>query len=359
MAERIAVVAPGGIGAPIGALLTRAGHDVVLIDQWAEHVEAMRGGGLRVTIGPREEPERDETIVVRALHLHEVCAEREKFDIVFITSKSYDTRWLVQLIEPKLADDGVVVSVQNSLNYEWIAPIVGDARTMSCLLTGGGELLKPGHVWRNRRFDHHYYTVGELDGRISERAKRIAALLDDAGRTMIATNAKGSLWTKLVHNSVSAALSGLVAGDRRSWELVSNPEYRRVSAQLFREGVDVAIAHRQELEPLYDVPTATLRDASDEEIAKLFSATGGGASKGATSMVQQDLARGRPTEVVGFFNGLLSRKGREAGVPTPMNDVMVALYEKLERGEISQGIENLSQFSEDTAAVISRKDNIR
>jgi 2-dehydropantoate 2-reductase len=39
MAERIAVVAPGGIGGPIGALLARAGRDVTLIDQWPEHVQ--------------------------------------------------------------------------------------------------------------------------------------------------------------------------------------------------------------------------------------------------------------------------------------------------------------------------------
>jgi 2-dehydropantoate 2-reductase len=346
MAERIAVLAPGGIGGPIGALLTRAGRDVTFIDQWPEHVAAMRENGLRVTIGPKDDPEAEHTVPVRAFHVHEVCALRERFDVVFVTCKSYDTRWLVQLIEPKLAADGVVVSTQNSINYEWIAPIVGEARTMSCLLTGGGELLEPGHVWRNRRLDHHYYTVGELDGRISARAEHIAALLRDAGSTEITVNAGAVLWTKLVHNSVSAALSGLVAGNQRSWQLIANPDYRAVSAQLFREGVDVATAHGHQLEPLYGISTAKLRNLSDDAIAELFAATGGGASKGATSMVQQDLMRGRPTEVVGYFNGLLARKGAEVGVATPMNDRMVALYERLERGEIEQGVDNLSLFAE-------------
>jgi 2-dehydropantoate 2-reductase len=344
MADRIAVLAPGGIGGPLGGLLTRAGHDVTLIDQWPEHVDAMRREGLRVTIGSKEEPEDDFTVPVTAVHVHEVCALREPFDIVFVTCKSYDTGWLVQLVAPKLAADGVIVSTQNSLNYEWIAPIVGAERTMSCLMTGGGELLAPGHVWRNRKLGHHYYTVGELDGVMSLRTERIAGLLRDAGKTEIAHNAKASLWTKLVHNSVSAALSSLVAGNRRSWELVADPDYRAVSAQLFREGVDVATAHGQQLEPLYDVPTAALRNMSDDAIAELLTATGGGASKGATNMVQQDISRGRPTEVVGFFNGLLSRKGAEVGIATPMNDIMVGLYEKLERGEIEQGMEHLARF---------------
>jgi 2-dehydropantoate 2-reductase len=345
MADRIAVVAPGGIGGPIGALLIQAGQDAVLIDQWPEHVDAMRRRGLRLTIGALDKPEANYTVTVRAFHVHEVCTLRDRFDIVFLTCKSYDTRWLTQLIEPMLADDGVVVSVQNSLNYEWIAPIVGEARIMSCLLTGGGELLGPGHVWRNRRLDHHYYTVGELDGRVGNRCERVAALFRETGVTKITTNAKAALWTKLVHNSVSAALSGLVAGNMRSWELIADPRYRTVSAQLFRECVDVATGHGQQLEPLYGVSTADLRNLSDDAIAELFSATGGGASKGAASMVQQDLARGRPTEVVGYFNGLLSRKGAEIGISTPMNDTMVALYKQLERGGLEQSIDNLSHFS--------------
>lgn len=342
MTERIALVAPGGIGGPLGGLLTRAGHDVTLIDQWPAHVEAMRQRGLRVTVGERDDPEADETVPVRAFHLHEVCTLRTQFDVVFVTCKSYDTGWLVQLIEPRLADDGVIVSTQNSLNFEWIAPIVGPGRTMSCLLTGGGELLEPGHVWRNRRFDHHYYTVGELDGTTTPRAERVAAILGDAGTTKLARNVKASLWTKLVHNSVSAALSGLVAEGRRSWDLVTIPAYRDASARLFREGVEVATAHGQELESLFGLPAAEVRASTDAAIGGVLSATGGGASKGATSMVQQDLRRGRPTEVVGFFNGLLARKGREAGVPTPMNDAMVGLYERLERGALAQGLDNLS-----------------
>jgi 2-dehydropantoate 2-reductase len=341
---RIAVVAPGGIGGPLAGLLARAGHDVTLIDQWPAHVDAMRAEGLCVTVGPREDPEADFTVPVRAHHVHEVCTLREPFDIVFLTCKSYDTTWLVQLIEPHLEPDGVLVSTQNSLNFEWIAPIVGASRTMSCLLTGGGELLEPGHVWRNRRFDHHYYSVGELDGRATARAEHVAGILGDAGVVKTAANVKASLWTKLVHNSVSAALSGLVAERRRSWEMVAIPEYRAVSAQLYREGIEVATAHGQPLEPLYGMPAAALRESSDEAIAELIAATGGGSSPGATSMVQQDLARGRPTEVVGFFNGLLARKGREAGVPTPANDAMVALYERLERGDLAQGMHNLALF---------------
>jgi 2-dehydropantoate 2-reductase len=129
-ARSIAVLAPGGIGAPIGGLLTRAGHDVVLIDQWTEHVEAMRSAGLRIEIGTRQAPEGELVVPVRAYHLYELASVRPSFDVVFLSAKSYDTAWLVELIRPYLAPDGVLVAVQNSLNEEWIAPVLGAERVV-------------------------------------------------------------------------------------------------------------------------------------------------------------------------------------------------------------------------------------
>jgi 2-dehydropantoate 2-reductase len=77
---RIAVLGTGANGATIAADLSRAGHDVVLIDQWAAHVEAMRARGVKRIM-------RDETIVtkVRAFHLSDVCTFTDRFDIVLLS----------------------------------------------------------------------------------------------------------------------------------------------------------------------------------------------------------------------------------------------------------------------------------
>lgn len=48
MGKRIAVVGTGAVGGYIAAYLTAASHDVIAIDGWPEHVEAMRSGGLRI-----------------------------------------------------------------------------------------------------------------------------------------------------------------------------------------------------------------------------------------------------------------------------------------------------------------------
>ena len=68
-----------------------------LLQKYGE--DFVRQNGLRVTIGPKDDPEAEHTVPVRAFHVHEVRALRERFDVVFVTCKSYDTRWLVQLID--------------------------------------------------------------------------------------------------------------------------------------------------------------------------------------------------------------------------------------------------------------------
>ena len=97
--------------------------------------------------------EEDFLVHVHAIHLHEVCNLQHQFDIVFLACKSYDTLWMVQLILPYLKPDGVLISAQNSLNDEWIAPLVGHQRDIGCVITMSSEVFEPGNVQRNTAMD--------------------------------------------------------------------------------------------------------------------------------------------------------------------------------------------------------------
>ena len=88
MSKKIAVLGTGANGSCTAADLTKAGCDVVLIDQWPEHVEAMRANGLRVNMSDRELH-----VPVRAYHLCDVCALNQTFDVVLLAMKAYDARW--------------------------------------------------------------------------------------------------------------------------------------------------------------------------------------------------------------------------------------------------------------------------
>src|SRR5262249_61055765 len=78
MIKRIAVLGSGAIGSVVGGMLTKAGHDVTLVDQWPEHVGAMREGGLWLAgnCGGGVVP-------LRALHLGELRLGGGSVGVVF------------------------------------------------------------------------------------------------------------------------------------------------------------------------------------------------------------------------------------------------------------------------------------
>lgn len=330
--KKIAVVGTGGTGSVIGGMLTVAGHDVVLIDQWGAHVEAMQARGLFMSIAGEEF-----TAPVRALHLYEVCTLEHKFDIVFLACKSYDTLWLTQLILPYLKDDGILVSSQNSLNDEWIAPLVGPTRAIGCVLTMSSEVFEPGQLKRNTAMDRTTFVLGELHGRITPRLKELQQILSAAGKTELTANLWGTRWAKLVFNCIVAPVCAL-AGVGPA-QLTAAPERVRVCLELGREALLVGQAQGYQMEPVFGL---SLEDAARSPEALVDNLVKASQAEGreARSFFHQDILKGRRTEV-DYINGLVARKGRESGVATPMNDAAVAMVKRLERGEMGPAPENI------------------
>jgi 2-dehydropantoate 2-reductase len=109
---KIAFVRTGAQGASIGADCVLAGHDATFIEQWPAHVEAIRENGIAVTSPPRKINAK-----VPPLHFCQVAEIKEKFDLIFLVVKAYDTKWMTQMIEPVLSTDGFVVSLQNGMTH--------------------------------------------------------------------------------------------------------------------------------------------------------------------------------------------------------------------------------------------------
>jgi len=128
MGKRIAVVGVGAVGGYTAAHMVEAGEDVTLIDMWPAYVEQMKQDGLRITHHEGPDPF---TVKVRALHVTEAqhLSKEAPIDIAFVCTKSYDTAWAAPLIKQYLAPGGYVVSLQNCMNEETIAGIVGRGKT--------------------------------------------------------------------------------------------------------------------------------------------------------------------------------------------------------------------------------------
>src|SRR4030081_2265267 len=162
--KRIVVVGAGAIGGYTGALMAQGGEDVTLIDPWPEHVEYIRQHGMQLS---GLTPQETHSIKGPAMHISDgqEFARKGPIDIAFISVKSYDTEWATQMIKPYLAPDGFVVSLQNCINEERIASIVGWGKVLGTTVSLlAAELYAPGHVKRTMPMggaSYVTYRVGE------------------------------------------------------------------------------------------------------------------------------------------------------------------------------------------------------
>ena len=197
MSKKIAVVGTGANGGGTAAALTHAGLDVVLIDQWPAHVEAMRANGLQVNF-----PDETINVPVEAYHLCEVCTLNQMFDVVLVMVKAYDTRWACELIKPYLKEDGLLVGVQNAMMLDDIEEIVGPERTLGCVMEMSSEIFTPGIVQRNTTRDHTWFGIGSVNDATAGREGEIAELLRHVGNVDVSDEIISAKWMKLVVNTM-------------------------------------------------------------------------------------------------------------------------------------------------------------
>ena len=340
MAKRLAIVGAGALGGHVGAYLAREGRDVTLIDPWPEHVEVMRRDGL--TLRGQTAPENF-TTKVNAIHITELQAAgmAKPFDIAFVATKSYDTVWATAMIAQYLAPDGFCVSLQNGINEERMASVVGWGKTVGCIAaTIAVELVKPGLVQRNVALGgtrHTVFRVGEAHGRVSPRVTEIAEMLKCVDSAKATANLWGERWSKLVincmRNPVSAATGrGGNANDR-------DPMTRRLSFRIAAEAIKVGLAHGYMLEDIYKMDPQQLMAAGYGD-AKALAACEATLLEGTRyrndeqrPSMGQDILKGRRTEI-DYINGLVVAKAKELAIPTPANEGIVAAVRKVERREV-------------------------
>ena len=326
---RIGIIGAGAIGSVVGGMLTRAGRDVTFIDQWPEHVEAMRRQGLRLsgTCG-------EHTVKVKALHIHEAQAIVEPFDAVFIAVKSYDTEWATALgLRYLKSPDGVVVGFQNGVNDERVAAVAGRHRTLGCVITIGAGLYEPGHAMRTDT-QKIGFKIGELDGADTRRARALAELVSAVAPAQVTPNLFGERWSKLAINCMGNPLAGL--SGLGSAEIRSEPATARIAIAITAEVVTVGRALGQEVEPIFGIEAQRFVDAAqgrDRERVMADLAAGAKSLAGGRPSMLQDVMRGRRTEI-DHLNGYVVEQGRTVGVPTPFNDAVVRLVNSFAVGAL-------------------------
>ena len=323
--KTIAVLGAGAIGSSIAADLTQAGLDVTVIDQWPAHVEAMQAAGLRVTM-----TDNDVQTAVRALHLCDLASTALEFDIVFLAVKSNDHRWMAEYIKPRLKPDGIVVGTQNGMNDDSIAEIIGRGRTLGCVVELQAELFTPGLIKRNTTRHGSWFSVGELDGAYTPRVREIETIMRNVGKVEVTNNIYGAKWTKLIANTMTMGPFGLLG--LRNFEAAALPGMLDISLRLGKESLAVGAALGYRMEPLFGLRADEFAGSSDENLVTTMETLMRHVGGGRTAPIH-DHIKGRASEIE-FISGVVSRKGRELGIATPLNDAVVEIDRQINRGEI-------------------------
>jgi 2-dehydropantoate 2-reductase len=329
--KKIAVLGAGAIGSSVSADLTAAGYDVTVIDQWPAQVEALKANGLRIEMTDRvlETP-------IRALHLCELASSNLAFDIVFQAVKSNDHRWMAELIKPYLKHDGVLTAIQNGMNDDSIASIVGRSRTVGCVVELSAEIFTPGRVKRNTNNKTTWLAVGELDGYYTDRVKELESILASVGRCDVTSNIYGAKWTKLIANTMTMGPFGLLGLGNRDAAAV--PGMFDVSVQLGKESLAVGTALGYRIEPIFGLRADEFAGDPEQSLVTAMKRLLEHVSNGRTAPIH-DHMKGRASEME-FIPGVVSRKGKELGIATPFNDAVVEIDRMINRREIAMDPSN-------------------
>jgi 2-dehydropantoate 2-reductase len=332
MQKKIAVLGAGAMGSSVSADLTKAGYDVTVVDQWPAQVEALKTKGLRIemTDGVVETP-------INALHLCDLSSANLGFDIVFMTCKSNDHRWMAELIKPYLKKDAVLTAIQNGMNDDSLASIVGRDRVVGCVVELSAEIFTPGLVKRNTTHKTTWMAVGELDGFYTQRVKELEGMLSHVGRCDVTNNIYGAKWTKLIANTMTMGPFGLLGlGNKDASAL---PGMFDISVSLGRESLAVGKALGHRIEPIFGMRADDFAGSDEENLVTAMKTLLTHVTNGRTAPIH-DHMKGRTSEME-FIPGVVAREGKRLGIPTPFNDAVVEIDRLINRREIPMDPSNL------------------
>ncbi len=317
--QRILVVGAGAIGGITAALLQGVVERVAVIGRDRRHVELLRDRGLRLERGGATS-----YVPLEAYASGEELAG--EFDFCLIAVKA-------PALEPALAPlvsrggIGAFVSLGNGLVHDRIAAIVGAERLIAATVEWGATNLGPGHV---RQTSENPIALGELDGTIRPRTRRLARVLEAVAEVKLTSNIAGALWSKLLLNS---ALSGLsVVGGCNCADALGDPHGGFALRRLWAEGHRLGVWQGLTLEPVLGMDPAALA-SDDPDVYRPALELVVAESGPARASMLQDIERGRLTEV-DVINGAVVARARALRSDAPCNRRVLALVHGFERGEL-------------------------
>ena len=317
---RFHVVGAGAVGGVVGSRLAQAGHDVVLVAR-GEHRAAIEADGLLL-----QTP--DESSVVRLPVVGDASElDVTEGDVVLLAVKSHQTGAALEQLTRSASVDTPVVCLQNGLENERRALRLFENVYGVCVMCPTTH-VEPGVVQASSAPVTGILDLGRHPGGVDDIAQAIAAALDGATFSSVARPDIARWKRQKLLLNLGNAVEALCGPAARTGRLVA---MAREEGESCFAAAGLAVASSEEDRDRRG-DLLTLRPIGDQR-------RGGGST-------WQSLARGTGSAETDFLNGEIVLRGREHGVPTPVN----ALLQRLMREAVAAGSAPESLSEDDVLA---------
>jgi 2-dehydropantoate 2-reductase len=296
---KVAVLGAGAMGCLFGGLMAEKGLDVILIDVWKEHVDAINSKGLKM-----DGHGGDRYIKIKATTDPSTL---KPVDAIIIMCKATALEKALTNAKNIIGDKTMLMSFQNGIGHEAIMQkIAGKEKVLGGTTTQASNVLGPGHVKNHAALPSW---IGEYDGGMSDRVKDLAETFTAHNLETIAVpDIKKRKWMKLFALTAMGPLSSIF--DLHHTDLYISNKNQEVSRELAKK---IILETRE-------VAKADGVDVTEDECLEMFNKIVDSKQTNKSSMCF-DILNKRKTEI-DFINGAVSKIGKGHGVKTPMNDLM-------------------------------------
>ena len=334
---RYAIYGAGSLGTVLGAYITKNGGQIDLINRNKAHVEALntKGATIKGTV--------DMNVPVKAITPDEMEGQ---YDVILLMTKQLFNTEVVTKLKDHLTDKGVIVTLQNGLPEPGIAEIVGANRTMGCTVEWGAALGAPGVCTLTSEPDILSFHMGKMDGISDEQFKMVKDLLELMCPVHEEDNLIGARWSKLLINATFSGLGTVVGGV--FGDVSENKEAAKVAVRCMKECIDVGHATGAEFAPVQGKNITALfyyKNAIKRAFATFLVPIAMKKHRDIEPSMLQDLKKGKACEI-DAINGVVCEWGRKTNVPTPINDRIVEIVKKCEKGELKPQASNIKLFDD-------------
>lgn len=307
---KIAILGAGAMGSRFGLMLKRGGEDVVLIDGWQDHIDAIKNNGLQANFNGEEI-----SVDIPIVNQKEVSAIKGKFDLLIVFTKAMQLDQMLQDCRNLISKDTKVLCLLNGIGHE---DTIKKYVPMENIFIGNtmwtAGLIGPGKA---KLFGDGSVELQNLGINQEKQAQDLAKMLSKSGlNAQYSENIRYSIYRKACVNGTMNGLCTLLDVNMADFGKTSSAH--NIVITIVNEFA--AVAKKEGLNLDIEEIVKHVEDCFDPKTIGLHF----------PSMYQDLIINHRLTEI-DYINGAISRKGRQYQVSTPYCDFLTQLIHAKEQ----------------------------